>query len=1547
MPSTIEQDQDFLAATGGIADDPDFRAATAGIEADPDFRAATGGIQDDPDFLAATGAGGMASDPEFSSIVGVSPTSSPAKKVATSTPALKGGQSKAPAKQSSSKVLAGKLGPYIAAAPAGVYNAAKSNVQSIVETPLVQGGVTAFKAIGKFVGDKVGGMAGLTVGSGKQAVKDISSILQGKKLDPLKDRLGNIAKSTVTGKTIGGNLGEGAGFYATLGPLAPVKFVADVAKSDVETYKEAQSRAQASGDTSWQSVLYHIDEVGKEQARALGIPENIAGKTGVGVSLIAANNLLAAEGAKSFSKATVRETTGNAAAAKAKAQLKALSEAPKAAPKPVTAKTVESIVSDERGSYAPALPKDGKITPQIASHAAQDAALKLSYQYGQTPNVVGAAAKAITDRISANPPATLDALMSQVKAGLSEAAGMSAAPKAPPSVVARLGEMFKREIDPSKPLLDQARGAPIMQAPKVGDAVTRATIKSDQARVDAILQKYKDTGLQSMAEGDAAQLATLTNRLRRLSPSQSFDPEAYVREMTAKREAARLAESPGLVGKIGSFFREVKAKLVDSNAPIEDLLARYQRESGAKILPKYDMTNQIDRVLRSPTIAGQFIRDNGLDTVIRKVDNLENIEQYLVARQALAVEKNGIKTGRDLAKDRQLVDSWKDRYGSDAAVVNRYSRQLLDYLVDSDLISKESASFYKERYPEYIPIKRVFSEMEQAPGRPSAGGVASLSRQTVVQKLVGSEREIESPLASLIQMTNDAFKQGEKNKAAKMLASYRDLPGNPFEIKPLRTAENVKARIDIFSEIGELRPIKNSLERLITTRNRWSREIQSELNKLNKQGINEYLKRKTVEPEQKTATLYTIPIPEFRGESNILKPIEMTAKETRDLVNQLVNEPPEKVRAIKDKIATRDKRLADVLDTLIDLNGDLAVVKARRASLFDEAKLLADAESRGKSTFSDLRDGIKEIYEVSPEVAAAAKSMNVQQLNILGKIFAAPVRIAKLGITGINLPFVAANVARDQVTAAINSSFPLRTSIANPAVFTKSLFEAVGHGKVYDEMARNGALGTSFDIARNPAPVTLESIRAGRSPASRIAYTVRHPGELLRAVENLVARSEELTRIQQYTGTKEALLREGRTPLDAEIGASRAARESTVNFARRGEWGQVLNSAFLYLNAGIQGSRTFLRNVSQRPLQTAAKVALVGFTPVAVATAWNMSDPERKAAYDDIAEFEKENNLIIVPPNPTKNEDGTWNIIKIPLSQEIRGLLGMARRPIEAAYGLDPMSVSDIARAFVETVQPISSNPREALSQLTPQAVRPTIEGVANYNLFYGTPQVPQRLQGLSPELQAQPYTSGSARKIGGALGLSPIKVEQWIKGTLGGVGSQFLNASDRVLAGLHIIPPDQIGGQDVLKAIVARFSLARGGHLDDAANEKLQAIIQRQADERFRQKQEAEIIYADLSKLPVDEANRKVSELAASDPAAYEALKSVAESQQLGLDYNDRLTLQLGVTNGERAKFIWENTKAFATADEKNAYLADLRRKKILTEQVEAQLAELRRINY
>jgi hypothetical protein len=698
--------------------------------------------------------------------------------------------------------------------------------------------------------------------------------------------------------------------------------------------------------------------------------------------------------------------------------------------------------------------------------------------------------------------------------------------------------------------------------------------------------------------------------------------EDYIRELKQKQSSARDSGNAGIKVRTKNFLAELKAKLVDETSPIQDVLSEAEKTNKFRILPKNDIRLQIDRVLRSKTLASQFAEDNGLVDVIKKAEDLDVLDQYMIAKQALNVEKNGIKTGRDLARDQQLINDLAPKYEQMAQQVNQYSRKLLDYSVKSGLIDEGLAKELVQKYPNYVPLNRVFNELEKATPRGTGKGVASVSKQTVVQRLKGSDREITSPIESLLLKTQDAFNQGERNIAAKQLASYKNLPGFEGLIKEI--------------EPGSLAP----------------------------------------------------------------------------------------------------------------------------------------------HTFSYIDNGVKKTFATTKEIEAAAKALNVEQMGLLGKILSGPTRVLQLGATGLNIPFVVTNMVKDEITGFVNSNRAAKTSILNPMNYLKSLFSAVKHDKLYKEVIRNAAGGTSFDIAREAPNLAVKRIRKGNT----VGYIAKNPGELLRALENIVGRSEEVGRIKNYKGTLDALIKEGRTPQDARLLAAKAARENTANFARRGSWGRVLNWVIPFFNAGIQGARQVVTSFSTRPAQTSAKIAMTMFTPVAVATAWNLSDPQRKTIYQDIPNYEKENNIIIIPENPTQDAKGRWNVIKIPLPPGLSNLTSLVRRPMEQAEGLDPVRFGEIATNLITAGTSIDvSSSNKIASTFTPQIAKPFVEGVTNTNLFTGQEIVPSYLKNRLPEDQVKAGTTPIARGIGKALNISPLMVENFAQSQLGGLGSQLIGKESAV----------------------------------------------------------------------------------------------------------------------------------------------------------------------
>lgn len=875
------------------------------------------------------------------------------------------------------------------------------------------------------------------------------------------------------------------------------------------------------------------------------------------------------------------------------------------------------------------------------------------------------------------------------------------------------------------------------------------------------------------------------------TPTGEVDVPTYVKQQTELRESARGDKS--IKTKTVEFLQNLENKMIDFTSPIQ---RRYNKAMKTDPLFAASQKNQpriqdnIDRVFNAPAITAAFVKEKGFAKAVQSIDeaDLDAFDQYLTAKHAIDLDTRGITTGRNMQADTALVKAMGPKFEEAAKQIQKYNDERLEYMVESGLISRELKDELLRKHPNYVPFQRVFSEDELANGSGfGSSGVASISKQSVVQKIVGSNREIESPLESLLELTNKAVQQGEKNKAALTLTSYVDIDGNPFGLR----------------------------------------------------------------------------------------------------------------------------KISKTTDAAPD-----------------------------KDTISVLRNGKKEIWEVDADVAKAAKALDVERMNILGKIVSAPLRLARLGITGVfNPAFMLANVARDQLSSFIFSDNGLRSSAANPRVFGAALAEAIKHGKLYDEMLSEGALMTSFDVARDAVKPTLKGVVADKSRISKLKFVAKNPSQWFRQLEDAVGRSEEVARIQQYIGNKQAALAQGMTEAQARVYAARAARENSTNFARRGEYGTVLNNTILYINAGIQGSRLLIRKLKNNPVQTSTKIVTGLMLPVASATYWNLKDPERKRIYDEeLQDWEKENNLILILPGAKKGEDGRWEgVLKYPLPPGVGQFANFVRRPIEQSYGLDEVQFKEAAENLLRVVSPTDlTNP---VNSLTPQILKPGIQAVTNKDLFTGYDIVPKSLQDRPVEKQIEETTSGTAIDIANTIGVSPVKLEKFMTDTTGALSPQVLNAADRIRG------EEQIGGRSIMENISRRFTSAAGGKMEAEQMDELYTLLSESRGRAADMTDSAEDTLTQLEQMPKEQANTELRRIFEENRPLYDKITDVRKDKELGLTRPERVMKQLPVKDGTRAAYIYDQyleIKASSPEDAK-AYLKDLREKKIISDEVLDQLKELK----
>jgi hypothetical protein len=450
--------------------------------------------------------------------------------------------------------------------------------------------------------------------------------------------------------------------------------------------------------------------------------------------------------------------------------------------------------------------------------------------------------------------------------------------------------------------------------------------------------------------------------------------------------------------------------------------------------------------------------------------------------------------------------------------------------------------------------------------------------------------------------------------------------------------------------------------------------------------------------------------------------------------------------------------------------------------------------------------------------------------------------------------------------------------------------------------------------------------------------TRRIADNLIEYVDNLNTIFEDSTRLSVY---KEALAR--------GLSKDRAAflaKEASINFNRMGTGGPVVNALWMFSNASIQGTMKMLRSLKNP--KTLGLVATTVGASVAAVNEWNDKvDPEWR---EKVSKWDRLNSLPVMLPN-IDGEGASY--FTIPVSWGIKPIKVMADYAYDASSGqefdiktaLDDLSASIIAAYnpvggtdFISAVSPtIIDTPVDIARNVswTGNKIRPDFDPYAPKDIQYysslGDTKTGQAAISISEMLQ---------NKFG--IAVSPADLKYAYEQYVGGAGRTVTKTFNTIAGVATGDAPDLDEFPLISRFYRTRteeeISMNKG---TSATTERIKDQLQGQSRDRFKLKNKAEQMYEDLKKLPPAEATARAKELSKSDPLLYAKIKETFQEKKLGLSYTERLMKQLGVENGERAKFVYSEIVKLPK-DKRNAYYQDLKSKKIVTGAVEKQLAQM-----
>jgi hypothetical protein len=434
------------------------------------------------------------------------------------------------------------------------------------------------------------------------------------------------------------------------------------------------------------------------------------------------------------------------------------------------------------------------------------------------------------------------------------------------------------------------------------------------------------------------------------------------------------------------------------------------------------------------------------------------------------------------------------------------------------------------------------------------------------------------------------------------------------------------------------------------------------------------------------------------------------------------------------------------------------------------------------------RNGEKELYQVHPDVARTFQALDKESVGLLEKALSYPASWLRAGAT-LTPEFIARNPVRDQFSSFLYSKYGFIPGVD----LVRGIFNLAGKTDLYWNWKKGGgdhSMLVSMD--RSYMQDQLSDVLQ-KYPVKNL---IRNPIEGLRVLSEL---GEAGTRIGEF---RKGLIVEGATKEGIQQ-AGFAAREVTLDFARKGAAGKAMNMITAFWNAGLQGQDKMIREFHENPLGMAWKTAAAITLPSVLLAIANHDDPR----YKDVPQWQRDLFWII----PTDSA-----IYRIPKPFEIGILFGSVPERI-VNHILD-----DDSHAFDGMLDSIL---RAGTPSVVPTAAVPIMENWANRSAFFDRPIVPQNRTDLLNEYQYGPYTTETAKAIGRVLGRlpwmdelpisSPAKVENLIYGWTGGLGRYALSIADMSLEAAGVVKPEYedpaktLADMPLIKAFVVRYPSA------------------------------------------------------------------------------------------------------------------------------------------
>ena len=298
----------------------------------------------------------------------------------------------------------------------------------------------------------------------------------------------------------------------------------------------------------------------------------------------------------------------------------------------------------------------------------------------------------------------------------------------------------------------------------------------------------------------------------------------------------------------------------------------------------------------------------------------------------------------------------------------------------------------------------------------------------------------------------------------------------------------------------------------------------------------------------------------------------------------------------------------------------------------------------------------------------------------------------------------------------------------------KSRKESHGAKELIDEFIKNGGEVGYFWL-EDEKTLDQRFKRQWRksAPAGFSDKMKNKMSDFMDFVGNVNSTVELVTRVAVYKALRE---RGMSAKQSAQI-----AGDITVDFNKKGEWGALISSMYMFFNASVQGAARVSRSIksSKKVRVMTAALFIGGFLNGIISQLWGDGDDED---YDQFIPDYKKNTRIVFA-DPTGKE---WTVFFLPYGF---GFFWAAGRSFsEVVRGKKDIleSSGNVTRAFVQSFLPIDV--MGGWKEFVPSSVKPLVE-VATNEAWYDAPIAPDQpaYQPKIPESQRYFKTASNMSK--------------------------------------------------------------------------------------------------------------------------------------------------------------------------------------------------------